>query len=75
MKKNTVEWFIFVPPLCLTVQLPRRMEEEVKKEKISIQVEEKGTRNQRRQQKRGRRKSLSKRLSITFQKIANPSLP
>ena len=46
MKKNTVEWIIFVPPLCLTVQLPRRMEEEVKKEKISIHVEEKGTRNQ-----------------------------
>ena len=32
-EKNTVEWFIFVPPLCLTVQLPRRMAEEVKKEK------------------------------------------
>lgn len=45
-EKNTVEWFIFVPPLCLTVQLPRRMAEEVKKEKISIRVEEKGTRNQ-----------------------------
>lgn len=74
-EKNTVEWFIFVPPLCLTVQLPRRMEEEVKKEKNIHSGGRKRNKKSMKATKRGRRKSLSKRLSITFQEIAKPPLP